>query len=375
MNSDNRHVIHVVPSLDTGGMERVVCDLASHRNGETEVVCLFALGDLGEQLRLRGVRINALRHSRSMMRRVWDLRNFIRHRQPHVVHCHNLQAFTYGSAACLGSKRQVVMTKHGMRMPQRITPGERFRVASAKRASLVGVSNEICQLLGRWSSKPRQEIQLIANGLSIQDFQPSRLDRESPLRQTADQPTIGVIVARLGPEKDHATLLRAAHRIIHASKYEDAHDSVPFKLHVIGDGPCRDDLEQLCAELDLQDNVLFLGERNDIPHQLRQADFAVLSSKTEGTPISLLEAMSAGLPVVATSVGGIPDLVENHRTGLLVQPEDPSALACAIRHVIRAPQHAREMGAAASKRIRAEFSIDRTIEQYESLYASRGCAA
>ena len=141
---------------------------------------------------------------------------------------------------------------------------------------------------------------------------------------------------------------------------------------IIGDGPLRTELEDLKQELRLQNNVLFLGNRRDIPSILHTLDLFVLSTHKEGLPIVLLEAMAAGKPVVATAVDGNPELVQNRRTGRTVPPRDPEALKDAICEVLSNPSLAKEMGQKGRERVQDHFTIEKMIASYEDIYTSLG---
>lgn len=352
-------VLHVVPALDTGGMERVVVDLATNRDGPTSIVCFRELGAFGLRLQESGGSIEALPKRRTATNRILQLRNYIRESRADIVHCHNLQAFTYGAAATVGMRPRLVMTKHGTRMPERVTLGERFRVSMARRSSLVGVSAEIRDLLARWTDRTRN-VHVIRNGLRVSASDQTRT--KGKIGEALTPPHTAIIVARLGPEKDHESLLSAIPQIA---------NSLPeFKLLIVGDGPLRDHLEERAQQFEIANHVKFLGERHDVDECLSRAGVMVLSSVTEGTPMCLLEAMSHGLPVVATRVGGIPDLITDQVDGLLVEPKDPPGIARAIVQILTDPRLSDELACRGMQRVAREFSIEQTLSAYEELYTS-----
>ncbi|MGE5192782.1 MAG: GT4 family glycosyltransferase PelF, partial [Deltaproteobacteria bacterium] len=160
--------------------------------------------------------------------------------------------------------------------------------------------------------------------------------------------------------KDQRTLLRAMRLVV-----DEVSD---FVLDIVGDGPDRPALESLCDELRLRGNVRFLGFRDDVHALLPQSDLFVLSSVTEGLPMTLLEAMAAGLPTVSTDVGGISELVAEGETGRLVPPQSPEALAAAILELVRDPERAARMGTAGRRRVAGEFDLRRVVARYEDLY-------
>jgi glycosyltransferase involved in cell wall biosynthesis len=171
---------------------------------------------------------------------------------------------------------------------------------------------------------------------------------------------IAISVARLSAEKDFPTLLRSIALAIR---------EVPdLQLKLVGDGSERTTLERLTRELGITSCVEFLGERNDVPHLLAQAGFFVSSSLTEGISLTLLEAMAVGLPVVATAVGGNPEIVEQGVTGHLVAPSDPEALASAIVRICRDEERWPALALAARNRVAEHFEVRRMVSEYERLY-------
>jgi glycosyltransferase involved in cell wall biosynthesis len=169
-----------------------------------------------------------------------------------------------------------------------------------------------------------------------------------------------LFVGRLSPEKDVGTLINAA--AIVAARIPS------FQLLIAGSGPCAGELSQLAESLGLSRNIRFLGAVRDVPTLLRSASLFVLPSLTEGMPVTVLEAMACGLPVVATRVGGTPEAVEDSRSGLLVPPGNPSQLADSILKLLSNPAAAREMGVQGHRRVAELFDIRTMVARYEAEY-------
>jgi glycosyltransferase involved in cell wall biosynthesis len=173
-------------------------------------------------------------------------------------------------------------------------------------------------------------------------------------------------VARLAREKDFPTLLRAVHRALpHVPELE---------LRIVGDGPVRPDLERLAGELGLGSHVRFLGERADVPGLLADAGFFVTSTLTEGISLTLLEAAAVGLPILATNVGGNPEIVVDNVTGRLVPAADPEVLAEALVALCHKPDEWTTMGRLGRERVLEHFDVRRMVREYEDLYASFQCS-
>jgi glycosyltransferase involved in cell wall biosynthesis len=190
---------------------------------------------------------------------------------------------------------------------------------------------------------------------------PTRIagDVRAQLGIAPEQPVIGS-VALLRPQKAHHVLIRAVATLV--SEWPD------LQVLLVGDGPEHAALERLAAELGVSDAIRFLGYRNDVPDVLRALDVAVSSSDFEGSPAAILEYMDASLPVVATAVGGVPDLIESGTHGLLVPAGDPTALASAIAEILRDRERGRAMGERGRERRHSEFGIDTFMRRLEDLY-------
>jgi glycosyltransferase involved in cell wall biosynthesis len=167
---------------------------------------------------------------------------------------------------------------------------------------------------------------------------------------------IGVLRA----QKAHHVFLRAAAQLLA--------ENPELTVLIAGDGPERPALEALVAELGISSNVRLLGYREDVPDVLRALDVAVSSSDFEGSPLAVMEYMDAARPIVATAVGGVPDLIDDGVHGLLVPPGDSGALARAVAELLADPASARRMGEHARERRRTEFDIDTLVRRLEDLY-------
>ena len=197
---------------------------------------------------------------------------------------------------------------------------------------------------------PASSIRIVTNGLDASRYAP-RNDRS--VRRV-------VTVANLRPEKAHEVLLEAASLVLHRRP--------EIEFLIAGDGPRRRELEALAQRLGISRQVTFLGHCEDVPGLLAEADLFVLTSRSEAFPNSVLEAMAAGLPIVATGVGGIRELLEHQRTGVLVPPDDPRSLSYALLDLIHWDTHAAELGRAARQTVRTRYSFDRMVAGFEGIF-------
>jgi glycosyltransferase involved in cell wall biosynthesis len=227
------------------------------------------------------------------------------------------------------------------------------RVAYATAHVVVANSTAAAAQLRR-EGVPAGKIRTIANGVDCATFAPARMPGR-PIRRV-------VTVANLRPEKGHDTLISAAALVI--GQRPDT------EFLVVGGGPLDASLRREVERRGLGSRVQFLGERSDVPALLASSDLFVLPSRSEASPNGVLEAMAAGLPVVASRVGGVPELIESGVNGLLVAPDRPAELAAAVLDLIARPQVAGALGVAAREKAERQFSFDRMVSGFEHLYLS-----
>lgn len=348
-------VVHVIPSLNVGGLERLVCDLIRFTNRdvfEPHVLCLDELGPWAERAVDSSTPVERVAGAgRGRVSGVLRLARRIRQLNPAVVHTHNLRCHIRGGiAAALGNVPVIVNTKHGPHAANGFLERVADRLACSASSNLVAVSRDCASIS---SAASLRKMSIVLNGADIERFTARRAD---PARAGSR----AVCIARLASAKDPDTLVRAA-RIVRAA-------DPTFELDLVGDGPLRSSVEQLIMALDLRASVHVCGAIEDVRDRLQQAAVFVMSSISEGTPLAVIEAMAAGLPVVATPVGGVADLVVPGVTGLLVPPRSPEALATAILTLLRNPDARREMGTQGLRRAADLFDVRRTVAAYEQLY-------
>ena len=207
---------------------------------------------------------------------------------------------------------------------------------------------------------PRARITVIPNGVDAARFVPPAPAEEARQALSADASPLVGSVGCLAARKDYGTLLEALRLL--------ADRGLAFRVALVGDGPDRAALEARCAALGLADRVRFLGERADVDRLLPGMDVFVLSSREEGIPNALLEAMAAGRACVATAVGGTPEVLRDGETGWLVPPGEPAALADALGQALTRPAEARRRGEAACRVAREELSIEAMVRRHEEFY-------
>lgn len=210
---------------------------------------------------------------------------------------------------------------------------------------------------------PAERMRVIPNGLILDKFFANGAERTRVRKQLGveEDEFLWLAVGRLEEQKDYPSLLRAFQIL--------SLDNSKSQLRVAGQGPLLENLKQQTIGLGISDRAIFLGLRRDIPCLLDAADGLVLSSAWEGLPNAVMEALAAGKPVVATRVGGVPELVEDGESGFLVPPKNPKALAQAMLRLMNlSPEERRRMGEFGRRRMERDYSLERVVDQWEALY-------
>lgn len=358
-------VAHLVQNLDVGGLERVVINLMTGIDPARYRALLYTLGDggaLAEEVERRGFTVRRLAKRAGLDHRLFlRLAQQFRSDGVRVVHSHNYSPLVYGSVAgrVAGVGRHVY-TAHGAKTAGRRAT-RRFQQLGLV-DDVVFVSADARRVALAAGAVIDRRVHTIVNGIDVDEYTGDGATRariRAEFRIDHDAPVAG-IVARLTPAKDHVNLFDAFVRL------RETHPRA--RCVVVGGGELQADLERALRDRGIADRVLLVGPRHDVADVLAAFDVFVLSSSTEGLAVTLLEAMAAGLPVVATRVGGNPEVVEDGRSGTLVPPRDSAALAAAIARLFDDPGSARRMGLAGRERCRAGFGLETMVARYQALY-------
>ena len=353
-------VMHVVLGLNIGGLEAIVLDLArTYADSVTSIIVCLRSGT-GAVPDNHGARIIELNgpdaFSLSLVRR---LTKIIREENIDLVHTHNQGPHLYGALAARLCGRPTLHTKHGRNYLNRREKRQLNRIGGLLSNRVVAVSEDAANVCREIGSIPERKLCTIVNGVDPSKFVPVKGGTE--LRQQlciADGVPIIGIVARLSGAKNHGLLFE--------SMAELRSWGIDASLCVVGDGPLRDQVHARAAELDLGGCVHFLGARKDVDKLIPQFDVFALSSITEGVSLTLLEAMSCEVPVVATRVGGNPEVIEDGVSGLIVE-QQAAAMAHALAALLQgsaAKERRRAMGKAGRERVLRLFSIENTAKAY-----------
>jgi glycosyltransferase involved in cell wall biosynthesis len=354
----------VVLTLNPGGTERLVLDLSTRLAPEvtTAVCCLDEAGQWGEELAARGIPVTVL-HRRAGFHPALGLKvaAAVRAHRADVVHCHQYTPFVYAAIGTLARRCPIIFTEHG-RLAD-VPPSPKRRRANAVLrlvpARVAVVSEDLRQHLVSEGFRAEQ-IEVLYNGI-VPGPPPSPAERLDVRRELgcADGDIVAVTVARLDPVKDFGTMIAAV---------PSAMAQVPaLRLVIVGDGPERPAVER--AGRMLGPRLTLLGHRNDARRFLAGADLFLSSSTFEGVSLTILEAMAAGLPIVATAVGGTPEILDDSY-GRLVPSRSPEAMADAIRDIAADRARRLRMGEHARVAAAERFSLDTMLGRYLAMYRS-----
>lgn len=363
-------IVYLITKAEHGGAQTHVADLlAGFSNNLNLNLLVGEEGFLTDRARELGVQVHILPDLVQPLEPVKDLKaifqaiKVIKALKPDLVHCHSSKAGLIGRVAAKVAGVPAVFTAHGWGFADGVSwPRRTLAIASERACSpltshTITVSEADRQLAIRYRVARASQLTTIQNGVAD-------LSRQSSLRPNKIVRLI--VVARFAPQKDHLLLLNALTHL----------EPTTYELLLIGDGPTRSEVEQTVKALELQANVSFLGTRSDIPELLATSDVFVLPSNWEGFPISILEAMRAGLPVIASDVGGSREAVENGKTGFLVPRGDAAALTAKLAKLVTDPALRAKFGSAGRAKFESEFTLDqtlsKTLEVYNDVLAIRG---
>lgn len=359
-------IVQVVLSLEVGGQERLLVRMAQalHEAGHRlHVVTLTTGGSLRQDL--SGIRVHDVTKLPGLDRTLYTrLYRLFREVQPDVVHTHNAVPLEYAApAARVARVRRVVHTKHG-HIPYSRAALQLARLASRFVHHFVAVSEDTANTARRYEHPSEKKLTVIENGIPLKRFAHDAVARKEVRAELGIPPQARVVgsVGRLVEEKDYHLLVEAMGPLL-------ADD---LRLVLVGEGDVRPTIEAAIAKLPAEKRgyVTLTGARRDVPRVLSAYDLFALSSNAEGLPLVIPEAMASGLPVVATSVGGIPGIVPPE-TGTLVPSRDVPALRKALSRFLADDGLRNTAAEAARKYALGRFAEERMLEKYLALYARR----
>ncbi|MBD9357771.1 TIGR03088 family PEP-CTERM/XrtA system glycosyltransferase [Methylomonas albis] len=367
-------IVHIIYRLGVGGLENGLVNIINNLPEDSyrhAIICLADSTDFSQRIKRQDVIVHQLHKPPGQdWASFYSVYRLLKQWQPAIVHTRNLAAIEYQICALLAGVPYRVHSEHGWDVFD--PDGSNIKYQWLRRIlgliihRVIPLSQHLQDYLLTRVGIPAKKITRICNGVDTKIFYPRMGKRRVPeaCLLDLDQKLVIGTVGRMHGVKDQLTLVLA---------FIDACEKSPefakiARLFLIGDGPLRAEAIELLNTASLIDKVWLPGERNDIPEILRSLDIFVLPSKAEGISNTILEAMASGLPVIATRVGGNPELVLDAQTGCLVEKEDVEGLSCAMQDLVVDDDKRRRLGEASVRRIQTEFSIDSMVDRYRQVY-------
>jgi glycosyltransferase involved in cell wall biosynthesis len=350
-------IAHVVDSMEVGGAEMLVsqmCRLQREQSHAPSVYAVGSLGPLGERMRAEGfsVQSNVGRHLPDALRTFFRI---FKESHPDVVHLHNPTPTVYAAmAARMAGVPSIVSTRHSLvAPPRRLVVELKYACAAACCDWVAGICDATTNNMKSIHSVPARKIVRVYNGAVP-------LERVAKNQWPAKTGFTLVYVGRLAPVKNHALLLKAFHAAL---------SSLPdLRLWMVGDGSERERLERLAVELNLSERVTFWGQQMDVAPFLSAADAFVMSSKSEGLPMSLLQAFSLGVPAIVTDVGGMAEVVRLAKAGIAVSATEPAGMAAGILRMAGSDAERAQFSTNGLEAFHSRFTLQTMVDAYMDLY-------
>jgi len=361
-------ILHITFNMGFGGTEQVIRQLITNLDStqfECEIACIDGeIGAIGRALEAdKGIAVHTRQRKPGLdLATIGWLRNLIKRGRFDIVHCHQYSPYTYGWFAHWGTGARLVFTEHGRFHPDRHRTKARFinPIIALTSHRLVAISSATREALVEYEYFPRNRIDVIYNGIAPLSVNPEKQQAlRTELGAQPDETVIGT-VARLDAVKNQALMLRATRALLD--------QNYKVRLLLVGDGPERQNLQALATELNLGASVIFTGFQSQPADYLSLMDIFLLPSFTEGTSMTLLEAMSLGIPTVATRVGGTPEIVADGETGTLTESDNLGEFTSALKLLLEQPNTRQQMADKAKQRFSERFSVAQMVQQYQKLY-------
>ena len=360
-------VLHVTYDMAIGGTEQVICQLVDgldRQQYQCEIACIEGeVGALGDRLRSDGLTIHALgREPGFDFSLVRKLRALYRSGAIDIVHCHQYTPYVYGVLAALFTGVKVVFTEHGRYFPDRYSWKRRVVNPLLERftARITAISVATADALARYEWFRRGAIGVVYNGIAAGQRDERRQKRVSA--SIDDDTIVYGTISRFDPVKNLPLLVEAFARVSTSDR--------KTALLLVGDGEERAMIEELVQQFGIADKVIFTGYQTDTAAYMSSIDIFLLPSLSEGTSMTILEAMSMGVCCVVTDVGGNPEIVQAGQTGLVVPSGDLDALASAMNEVLRDASLRASLAQAGRARFNQHFELNQMVAQYQEIYQS-----
>jgi len=376
-------ILYIITQSSWGGAQKYVFTLASAlaKNPELEVTVAGGQESIGElrdklaALKIDFIPLKNLVREISFFtdcKAVWEIKKLIEEKKPDIVHLNSTKAGVVGSLAARLSRHRakVIYTVHGWVFNEDLKPLTKSiyfwieKITAGCKDRFICISNFDRQIGLKKKITTPSKMSVIYNGVEVESL--NFLSKEEAVKKllndyTLDDKIIIGAIANFYPNKGLNYLIEAVNLLI--TSYQ-----LPVTLIIIGDGKLRQELTKQISELNLGKNVMLAGQIKNAASYLKAMDIAVISSLKEGTPYFILEAMAAGLPIVATNVGGIPEMIDDGKTGFLVPPKDAMILAHKLKLLIQDQNLCRQMGQAGLNKVKKDFSQEKMLSETLAAY-------
>jgi len=364
-------ILILVQGLKIGGLENVVCNLSRDiRDFDIEICCFDSLGVYSEELEKKGIKVSFLPRKKGVD---WlyalRLSKFIKSQRIDIIHAHNFTAWFYAGLAGFLSDKKVVYTEHDNSYASSRHVRLISNLLKRKTAKVITVSQNVKSTFEKYSGV--KEVEVVYNGIDKDVFKPVDIAEKNLRRKQygfSENDILLGMVGRIDKLKNQRCLIEVLPELI--GKFGQN-----TKLILIGDGCLKESLQGKVKNMHLDKNVNFMGERSDIAGLLPVLDVFLLPSLAEGLPVSVIEAMACGLAIVASRVGGIPELIQDGENGILIDPKKKEDLLQAIIKLLNDKEQRQIMGQRARNKFIESFSLDRMINNYQAIYKDLECAA
>ena len=359
-------ILFVTFSLDVGGLENLVLELARNLDRErfaSSICTLQKGGKLQQEFERSGIPVYVIEKREGMdFFLPFKIYRLLKQKKIDIVHTNNAVPWLYVGISVLFRRRiRLIHTEHSHLPVEKELLIKAERLLSKLTFSIVADSANVAKFLSSRVNVPGRKLKTIYNGVNCKrlNININAQSKKREIGRGGSEQIVG-IVGRLVLVKDHVNLLCAFKKVIN--------EVSRVKLLIIGDGELKDYLVKYAHDLKITQKVKFLGNRFDVPDLLKTMDVFVISSLSEGFSIALLEAIASGIPVVATNVGGNAEIIEHGVSGLLVPPKDPNEISKMIVSLLKNKEMAKKIGERGQRKVRADFSFEKMKEKYQSVY-------
>jgi glycosyltransferase involved in cell wall biosynthesis len=363
-------ILHITFDMALGGTEQVIRQLIENMPSDKTEHHIFCLDgevkELGQLLISKGVFIHSFTRKKGFdVSLVWHLRRLIIKEHYDILHCHQYTPYVYGVFASIFKRSKVVFTEHGRFYPEVVKPKRKFinPLLSLFTSKITAISKATAKAVVDFEYMPQHKVQVVYNGLKLDADKLKKSHYIEDLKDSLKAPQSAFVfgtIARLDPIKNHTMLIAAFAEL--CKKHDNLY------LVIIGDGPMMTELRKLVADLNMEKNVVLTGFVVEPQKYLLAMDVFLLPSFSEGTSMTLLEAMACGVPPIVTKVGGNPEIVENDVSGLIVESDVQHELVSAMSKLLVDQRLRLKISEAAVERFKSTFKESHMVNNYMKIY-------